>query len=458
MHKTHDKILLVDDDADMLGLWETVLHSAGYIVMCAASAEEALKYLAADWFSLLISDLYLPGIDGLALLKQAKMLKPTMPIIVLTAHGTVESAVAAMKHGAYDYLAKPVDQELLQLTVKKALEFYHLTGEVERLRKYNEQPDAFKAIIGRSPAIQALLKQVRLVAPSNSTILIQGESGTGKELIARAIHYHSPRRDGVFIPLDCGTLSESLLESELFGHRKGAFTGAIHNKKGLFEEANGSTLFLDEVADTTLLFQSKLLRVLQESEVRPVGTTKAVPVDVRVIAATNKDLKQAVQAGTFRGDLYYRLAVVPLVLPPLRQRREDIPLLVNHFVQKYCRQNNLPCKCVSVKALRLMIDAPWPGNIRELENVIERAVLLNEGAEITPEGLFPFADEDLGQSVSLADTSRTLIEMVEREKIRHGLHQAKGVRSYAAKLLGISRATLYTKLRRYNLDHEIYTE
>src|SRR5581483_9904987 len=441
-----------------LGLWEKVLARAGYAVTCTSSAEDALNELDADWFSLLISDLCLPGIDGLTLLKRAKSLNPAMPTIVLTAHGTIESAVTAMKNGAYDYLAKPVDQELLQLTVKKALEFYHLTGELARLRKHGEQAEDFHAIIGRSAPMRALLRQVRLVAPSNSTILIQGESGTGKELIARAIHHHSPRRDGVFIALDCGTLSESLLESELFGHRKGAFTGALNNKKGLFEEANGGTLFLDEVGDTTLLFQSKLLRVLQESEVRPVGTAKPVPVDVRVIAATNKDLKQAVQAGTVRGDLYYRLAVVPLILPPLRQRREDIPLLVDHFVRKYCQRNNLTPKHISVKALQLLMDAPWPGNVRELENVIERAVLLNIGPEIMPEGLLPFADEELGRPESLAHTSKTVVEMVEREKIRHGLHRARGVRSYAAKLLGISRATLYTKLRRYNLGHETYTD
>ena len=381
MEKTPDKILLVDDEADILGLWEKVLASAGHTVTCASSGEDALKELDADCFSLLISDLYLPGLDGLTLLKRAKLLNPAMPTIMLTAHGTVESAVTAVKSGAYDYLVKPVDRELLQLTVKKALECYRLTDELARLRTHSDQAGDFHAIIGRSPPIRALLRQVRLVAPSNSTILIQGESGTGKELIARAIHHHSPRRDGAFIALDCGTLSESLLESELFGHRKGAFTGALHNKKGLFEEADAGTLFLDEVGDTTLLFQSKLLRVLQESEVRPVGTTKPVPVDVRVIAATNKDLKQAVQAGTVRGDLYYRLAVVPLILPPLRQRREDIPLLVNNFVQKYCQRNSLNSKHISVKALQLLMDAPWPGNIRELENVIERAVLLNTGPE-----------------------------------------------------------------------------
>lgn len=299
--------------------------------------------------------------------------------------------------------------------------------------------------------MRVLFRLIKLVAGSNTTILIQGESGTGKELVARSIHYHSPRRDRPFVAVDCGALPETLLESELFGHIRGSFTGAIGNRKGLFEEADGGTILLDEVGDTTVTFQSKLLRVLQEGEIRPVGSSKSVKVDVRVIAATNKDLKKGVENKAFREDLYYRLAVVPIVIPPLRQRREDIPLLVDHFIRKYCGQNRLEVKRISAKALRLLIDSPWPGNIRELENVIERAVLISPGPEIGPEALF--LEQAVGEELPppLLDATRAAAETVEKERIVEATQKTKGNRSRAAKLLGISRATLYNKLKRYHL-------
>jgi two-component system response regulator HydG len=377
-----------------------------------------------------------------------------MPCIVLTAYGGVHSAVTAMKEGAYDYLTKPVNDEELKLVVRKALDLHRLTSEVERLRSQVEVERDFHHIVGRSKPMRTLFRQIKLVAPSNSTVLIQGESGTGKELIARAIHQQSPRSDRPFVAIDCGTLPEPLLESELFGHARGAFTGAVQAKKGLFDEAHGGTLFLDEIGDTVAVFQSKLLRVLQEGEIRPVGANKSIKVDVRVIAATNKELKQLVEKGAFREDLYYRLAVVPLRLPPLRERREDIPLLVEHCAKKYCAQNHLPLKGVSAKALQLLLDAPWPGNVRELENVIERAVLLSPGAEIRPEALFPHHTPVGGETgvQPLPQVARAAQEVVEREKIREVLHKARGVRSRAARLLGISRATLYSKLKRYGLE------
>jgi transcriptional regulator with GAF, ATPase, and Fis domain len=292
---------------------------------------------------------------------------------------------------------------------------------------------------------------VKIVAGSNSTVLIQGESGTGKELIARAIHRLSPRHDRPFVPIDCGTLAETLLESELFGHVRGAFTGAISNKKGLFEDADGGTLLLDEIADTTPAFQSKLLRALQENEIRPVGSNRSLKINVRVIASTNKDLKREVERGAFREDLFYRLAVVPIIVPPLNRRREDIPLLVEHFIEKYCKQNGLEVKTVSANSTGLLMSHSWPGNVRELENVIERAILMSPGPEVKREALVPVATEEDENPMPLHQATRAVMQNLEREKILRALHKVEGNRSRAARFLGISRATLYEKLKSYNL-------
>jgi two-component system, NtrC family, response regulator HydG len=452
MPMARDKILVVDGDASILSLLQTLLGAEGHEVSCASSGEEALRQLERERFDLLISDLRLPGLDGISLVRRAKAINPAMPSIVLTAYGTVESAVAAMKEGAHDYLAKPFNIDELRRVVTHYLDLSRLTAKVERFHNQEEQASDFYNIVGHSRPMRALLHQVKLVAASNSTVLIQGESGTGKELIARAIHQHSLRSAGAFVAVDCGALPEPLLESELFGHTKGAFTGAIRNKKGLVEEAHGGTLFLDEIGDTQLVFQSKLLRVLQEGEMRPVGSNKSVTVDVRVIAATNKDLKKEVERRNFRADLYYRLAVVPLVVPSLRQRREDIPFLADHFVRKYCKQNLLEPKRISAKALQHLTEAPWLGNVRELENVIERAILLSPGPEVSLQALFSQLGTEEPPPALLPQASRAAQEDVEREKIREGLQKAKGVRSRAAKLLGISRATLYNKIKRYRLD------
>jgi transcriptional regulator with GAF, ATPase, and Fis domain len=298
--------------------------------------------------------------------------------------------------------------------------------------------------------MKTLFHVIKIVARSNSTVLIQGESGTGKELIAKAIHQHSPRHDRPFVALDCGTLPETLLESELFGHVRGAFTGAISNKKGLFEEADGGTLLLDEIADTTPAFQSKLLRALQENEIRPVGNNHLIKINVRVIASTNRDLKKDVERGTFREDLYYRLAVVPIMVPPLNRRRDDIPLLVEHFLKKYCDQNGLEPKYISPNSLRLLMNYSWPGNVRELENVIERAVLMSSGSVVNPE-VYAVETEEQENPLPLHQATREVTENVERQKITEALQKAEGNRSRAARLLGISRATLYEKLKTYNL-------
>ena len=453
-----ERILVVDDEEHMLALFESVLGKEGYQVICAASAEEALQQLYTSEFDLLISDLLLPGMDGVALLQQVRTTQPTLPYIMLTGHGTVRSAVAAMKEGASDYLTKPVDTDELKVVVEKALELRRLTREVELLRAQVAAEQPFPHIIGRSQPMRALFRLVELVASSDSTVLLQGESGTGKELIAKAIHEHSPRRERSCVTIDCGTVPESLLESELFGYVKGAFTGAVTNKKGLFEEAHGGTLFLDEIGDISPVFQAKLLRVLQTGEIRPVGSTKRVAVDARVIVATNKDLKKLVAERQFRDDLYYRLAVVPLLLPPLRERRDDIPLLVEHFLTHSCERNHQPRKTLAPATLRLLLEASWPGNVRELQHTIERAVVLSSGQEILPENLTmdaPDSTTDLTPPTSqeLA-RARAVLASAEREKLRAALERAGKNRSHAAKLLGMSRSTLYEKLKRYHLSDE----
>jgi DNA-binding NtrC family response regulator len=449
-----ERILTVDDEEHMLALFESVLGKSGYTVRCASSGEHALTLLEKEEFDLVISDLLMPGIDGLTLLHRVKEAHPALPFIILTGHGTVRSAVDAMKEGATDYLTKPIDTDELQVVVGKALELRRLNRELEQLRARVANGNSFPHIIGRSPLMQTLLQRVMLVAGSEITVLLQGESGVGKELIAHAIHEQSARRAGPFVTIDCGTVPESLLESELFGYVKGAFTGAQGSKKGLFEEAHGGTLFLDEIGDTTPTFQAKLLRVLQTGETRPVGSTKRVTVDVRVIAATNKDLKQLVAERQFREDLYYRLAVVPLVVPPLRERREDIPLLVKHFLTHMCERHKQPPKTLSAAAMRLLLNAPWPGNVRELEHTIERTVVMTPGVEIQPGNLILDSSSPLTTTTPTpADVSRAraVLEMVEREKFRRALAQAAGNRSRAARQLGISRSTFYEKLKHHHL-------
>jgi DNA-binding NtrC family response regulator len=408
MDPPHERILVVDDEAQLRRIFERILRTEGYEVRCASSGDEALKLLETEWFDLVVTDLKMPGMDGMELLAKGKSANPTLPFIVLTAFGTVRSAVAAVKEAAYDYLVKPFDIEELKLVIKKALELHRLKREVERLRSQLELDFDFQPIIGQSKAMRTIFRVVRMVAKSNATILIQGESGTGKELIAKALHHHSQRRNHPFVAVNCASLPETLLESELFGHVRGAFTGAMHNKKGLFEEAHAGTLLLDEIGDTTKTFQSKALRALQENEIRPLGSNRTIKIDVRVIVATNKELQKEVDRKNFRDDLFYRLDAVPIVLPPLRQRREDIPLLVNHFINKHTKLNGSEPKRISPTALRLLMDHPWPGNVRELENIIARAVLINPGREIDPDTLFPAPSAQREIPASLHQTIKGL--------------------------------------------------
>jgi len=451
MNSDTEHILLVDDEENLVAVFEKILEKQGYQICSVYTAEDALKELEAKSFDLVITDLKLPGMTGLDLVKRGKAIHPELPFIMLTGFGTVPSAVEAMKQGAHDYLVKPIDKEELVLVAEKALELRRLTREVRRLRSQLEFDLGFEQIIGQSKPMRALFRVMKMVAHSSVTVLIQGESGTGKELVALALHQQSPRHSERFVAINCASMPETLLESELFGHARGAFTGAVTNKKGLFEEAHGGTLLLDEVGDTTAAFQAKLLRVLQENEIRPLGTNKSVKVDVRVIAATNKDLKLEVERKAFRADLYYRLAVLPLHICPLRERRDDIPLLINHFLEKYSRQYGVAPKQLSPHALRALVDYDWPGNVRELENVIARALLISPGAEIDSEILFS-APSNLGeQPISLRQATHQVKDNRERQLIAEALQKANGNRSQAAKLLGISRSALYNKLKLHDL-------
>jgi len=448
---------VIDDEINMLNLLKKILSKEGYEVTTCPTAEEALEQLGRKVYDLIVADLVLPGINGIELLKTVKKDMPNIPFILITAFASVESAVEAMKMGAYDYLAKPFQTEELKITIKKAIEQQELSSELQRLRSEVRGQYRFQNIIGRSKKMLSLYNLVTKVADSMSTILLQGQSGTGKELFAKAIHYNSTRRDKAFVAIECSVLPETLLESELFGHTKGAFTGAIRAKKGLFEQAHGGTIFLDEIGDISLAMQSKLLRVLQEREIRPVGSNEIIKVDVRIIAATNTELKEAVKVKTFREDLYYRIAVIPISIPPLREKKEDIPLLVEHFINKYCRINAKKIKTISPKALSLLTDYNWPGNVRELENVIERAILISESNEINvdclpseiqvPQTVFI----DSQSSGSLEDKLTKAKEEIELQFIKLALKMHNGNKSLAAKELGISRGSLYNKIRHHNL-------
>ena len=452
------KILVVDDEVNMLQLFRKVLTKEGYPVTTVETAEEALQVIGTTLFDLVISDLALPGINGINLYKAIKKDYPHLPFILITAYGTVESAVKAMKLGVYDYICKPFQMDELKMVIKKALHQEELHREVTRLRRQIEGEYKFHNIVGRSQRMFSLFELVRRVADSESTILLQGESGTGKELFARAIHYNSSRRNNPFVPVDCSVLPETLLESELFGHVKGAFTGATKSKKGLFQEADRGTVFLDEISNLGTSAQMRLLRVLQEREIKPVGSSEQFKVDVRIITATNTNLKERITTGAFREDLYYRIAVIPIYIPPLRERKEDIPLLINHFLEKFCRANDKKIKKMSNEAMKALIDCSWPGNVRELENLMERLVLVTDEVVIGLSSLPPETMVSQQMDIKSPPEGKTLKEVtlqaarqIEKQVIKRALAKAKEKRSLAAQLLGISRGTLYNKMREYGL-------
>jgi DNA-binding NtrC family response regulator len=444
---TQPTILIVEDEDLMRGILVEMLTDAGFRVIDASSGEQALELFAAESPNITISDITLNKMDGIELLDRIKQLDSEALVIMITAYSSVETAIAALRKGAYDYITKPfINEDILQ-TVRNALRQSELFRENRYLRRELKQRYNFENIIGRSDALMDLFKLIEKIADTNSSVLIQGESGTGKELIAKAIHYNSSRADSPFIAINCSALPENLLESELFGYVRGAFTGAQTNKVGLFKAADSGTIFLDEISEMPPGLQVKLLRALQEREFIPLGAIKPVTFDARLIAATNRNLDDEIAAGSFRPDLYYRLSVINLTIPPLRERREDIPPLVRFFVEKYSRELNIPPKTVGEEAMQALINYEWRGNVRELQNTIERAVTLSE-ERIELSHLPKKVSET---SLGIRDlTGQTLtLEELERRYIFDTLERVNDDKARAAELLGIDLSTLYRKLKRY---------
>lgn len=441
---SHYKILVVDDEAFIREMLQRGLsQTGGYTVDVAQNGQEAIEKVEKETFDLVLTDLMMPEVNGMDLLKIIKGTRPELPVIMMTAYGSIDNAVEAMKIGANDYITKPVDFQDLLFRISKVQQETLLIRENRLLRMEVRKKFEFSNIIGKSKKMQEIFSLVEKVAPSNSTVLIYGASGTGKELIAKAIHYNSPRADRPFIPFNCGAIPETLVESELFGHTKGAFTGAIQAKKGLFEEANGGTLFLDEISTILPSVQVKLLRVLQEKEVMKVGSTERTKIDVRLIAATNEDLEANMKKGRFREDLFYRLHVFPIFLPDLKDRKEDIPLLAYHFLDRYSKEARKEIKGFSKEAMTLLLEYDWPGNVRELENVIERAVIMADQDYLTPND-FP---KDLQQGFSLlikkGVRERKSLEEIKEEYIRQILRETDGNKKAAADILKVNPRTLY---------------
>ncbi len=453
--KSPASVLVVDDDRAHRTMLRTLVGGWGYEIFEADDGAAAIEAVERRPFDLILMDIRMINVSGLEALEEIRVLNPAIPVILMTAYSSVETAVSALKKGAYDYLTKPLDFEKLRVTLQRASDHRRLREENRELRKrLGEQFDPGR-IIGRSPSMARLLETVSQVAPSEATVLISGESGTGKELVAGAIHYNSPRREGPFVKINCAAITETLLESELFGHEKGAFTGAERRKEGKFFQADGGTLFLDEVSEMSLQMQVKLLRVLQEREFSRVGGEEVLKVDVRVVAATNRDLPQAIEEGSFRDDLYYRLNVVGLELPPLRDRREDIPLLCQHFLERFAEKNRKTIKGFTPEAMDGLIRYRWPGNVRELMNAVERAVVLARTDYLTAAD-FPMIGPGDGKNGSepepaVAALGEQTLDNVERATILMTLEAVGGNKSEAARRLGITRKTLHSKLKKYGV-------
>jgi DNA-binding NtrC family response regulator len=455
------RVLLVEDEPNMARTLAKILERKGFDVTTAGNGAEALDALAAGDFRVVVTDLNMPVMDGMQLLRrlqgdappagERRLLSP--PAIVLTGHGSTQAAVEAMKLGAWDYLVKPCNPDELLMTLEQVLHVSDLERENRRLREQIERSHGFGEIIGQSPGMLEIYRAIEALAQNTTTVLITGESGTGKELVARSIHTRGARAAQPFVALNCGAVSDTLLDSQLFGHRRGAFTGAVADHEGVFVAAQGGTLFLDEIADIPLGLQVKFLRAIQEREVTPLGSTRAVKVDVRLVAATNRDLAAEVQAGHFRSDLYYRLNVVHLPLPPLRERREDIPLLAAHYVERYARAFNVGPKTIQPAALARLEAYAWPGNIRELQNVIERCFALAPSGDITLGSLGPLVrDAPAGDPALDFGASVPTLEATERQLMAAALRQAAGNKNQAARILGIDRQRLYRKLEKYGLE------
>ena len=459
----HSKIniLLIDDDIQSSKLLTTVLERVGYDVTGAHSGEEAMQILQHRPFSLVISDLMLPGIGGLEILKKLQESSPQTHVIMITGNASAETAVEAMKNGAYDYITKPLNVDKLKIIIAKSLEKQKLIEENIRLRQQLHNKHSFSNIIGNSAAIQTVFSRMKKVIETDSSILILGESGTGKELVARALHYNGARRNKPFIAINCGAIPDELLESELFGHMRGSFTGAIKNKPGKFEQANGGTIFLDEIGTMPVHLQLKLLRVLQEQEVEPVGGSRPIKLDIRIISATNTDLEEMVKTGEFREDLFYRLNVIPINLPPLRERKEDIPLLARHFLKKSCKHLKRDLIHFDHAIFTTLEHYKWPGNVRELENIIERTAALCEGDRI---GIDDLPSHISGIKQRSSQVISTLprdgldmpyhIQQLERDWINQALEYCNGVKAKAAEMLHIKRTTLVEKMKRLGIESQ----
>ncbi|MCF6247351.1 MAG: sigma-54 dependent transcriptional regulator [Desulfobacula sp.] len=454
-----ETILIVDDEKNYPMIIGELLSEEGYATLTASSGMEALDILNTELVDLVLTDVKMPGMSGIQLLENIKEIIPDTPVIIMTAYGSVEKAVEAMHKGAYTFILKPFENQALVAHIEKAISMYRVVQENYRLRKAVSSRYSFDNIIGKSRPMQEIYDIINKVAPSDASILIEGESGTGKELVAKSIHYNSPRKNNSLIAVNCSAFAETLLESELFGHEKGAFTGAAALKKGRFELADNGSLFLDEIGELPRSLQVKLLRVLQEKTVERVGGTKSIPINFRLIAATNKDLEEEVKKGNFREDLFYRLNVVKISLPPLRERMEDIVLLVNHFIDKYISQMNLSNKIsgISPETIKILSDYEWKGNVRELENVIERSVLLCNGKLVTPADLPLQIRQKMTSTIDLngiptgAGLAETLVA-VEKRMIQHAMKMSGNIQTKAAQLLGIGKSGLNQKLKKFNLD------
>ena len=443
-------LLIVDDERAIRDACREVAQSLGFNCQVADSAEHAYRILDAQGPDAVLLDLKLPGADGMEALNKIKCSRPDIVIVVVTGYGTVQSAVQAMKNGAYDYVTKPFSMDELKLLLERVANHLKLKSENRMLREKIKSKQGFGNIVGRAPEMEKLYRIISKAAHSTHPVLVLGESGTGKELVARSIHFSGPYRDKPFIPVDCGSLVPTLIESELFGYIKGAFTGAAHSKDGLLAIAEGGTVFLDEVGELTVDLQAKLLRAIQEKEIRPVGSTRRIPINVRILAATNRDLEQAVAQGTFRRDLYFRLNVLSLRIPPLRERRQDIPLLAMHFLERLIRTSGQE-RTLSDEALKAMLAYDWPGNVRELENCLERACALTTGPVIHTTDLPTNIHIVPSRSSAPGETQNKIVPMAELEKqtILNTISQLNGDKLLAARLLGIGKTTLYRKLKEY---------
>ncbi|MBM4309295.1 MAG: sigma-54-dependent Fis family transcriptional regulator, partial [Deltaproteobacteria bacterium] len=438
------KILVVDDEAPLRDILQRGLtQMGGFSIEVAQNGQEAIGKIEGEIFDLVLTDLMMPEMDGMELLKIIQGTRPEMPVIMMTAYGSIDTAVEAMKTGANDYITKPVDLRDLLLRISKVLEENRLLQENRLLRMELRKKFQFSNIIGKSRKMQEIFSLIEKVASSNSTVIIYGGSGTGKELVAKAIHYNSPKADHPFIPFNCSAIPETLVESELFGHTKGAFTGAVQTKKGLFEEANGGTLFLDEIATVLPSVQVKLLRVLQEKEIMKIGSTERTKIDVRMIAATNEDLETNMKNGKFREDLFYRLHVFPIVLPDLRERREDIPLLAYHFLDHASKEAKKEIKGISKEAMNLLLEYAWPGNVRELENAIERAVIMADGEFLTPQDLPRDLTEGFSFLIRKGAKGRKSLDEIKAEYITQILKETNGNKKTASEILKVNPRTLY---------------